>query len=175
MSYADDFSKQWKSLTDFIQSEMIKSCSQEGVIHAGNISTALKTEKNRWYTSGQYNSAWLDLLRKKQPEVAKQFDEELNKAAIMQEKPTEKPSAGKYVAPCAVSALAGFGIPKLIGLSAGIIIGCSIGLTALAAVVEMGLYRKQRDTALSAERAAYLGQLQQIGNRLRAICAKADQ
>lgn len=175
MSYAEDFGNQWKGLCDYLQSEMIKSCDQEGVIHLNNIKTAFQTEKNRWFTSGQYNSAWLETLRRARPEVAGQFEQELRQATLQQEMPAKKPSASKHMLPSAAAALVGFGVPKLIGLSAGWILGATLGLTAITAGTGFLLYRQRQEQNLAGDRQAYIRQLMQKGDRLRSIVAQADQ
>lgn len=174
MAYSAEFKKQWKKISDYLESEMIRADRQPGVIQVDHLSGILENEKKRWQVMGEYNYAWLEKLRRENADVAAQFEAALKSIRLAQEKPVNRPSAMLTGAPAVVGALAGFGVPAFFrwGMTWTLVGG--IGLTAIAGCAGYGVYKVKKNEAAAAERKLYVSQIAEIGEKLTAILKKAD-
>lgn len=174
MAYSAEFKKQWKKISDYLESEMIRTGKASGGVRVDQLSALLENEKKRWRIMGEYNHAWLEKLRRENAEVTNQFESALKSVRLAQEKPVDQPSILLAGGPAAVGALAGFGVPVLFkwGLTWTLVGG--IGLTAIAGCAGYGIYRIKKDEAFAAERKLYLSQMEASGEKLMVILKKAD-
>lgn len=174
MAYTVEFKKQWKKLSDYLESEMIRTGKEPGGIQANQLAALLENEKKRWQVMGEYNYAWLEKLRRENAEVAAQFEATLKSVKLAQEKPVEKPSPLLAAGPATAGALVGFGVPAIFkwGLMWTLVGG--IGLTAIAGYAGYNVYKIKKDDAAATERKLYLAQMEAAGEKLTAILKKAD-
>ena len=174
MAYTTEFKKQWKKLSDYLESEMIRASKEPDGIQVNQLAALLENEKKRWQVMGEYNYAWLEKLRRENAEVAAQFESALKSVRLAQEKPADKPSALLVVGPAAVGALVGFGVPALFKCSLTWILVGGIGLTAVAGYVGYNICKIKKEAAAAAERKRYLAQIEMAGEKLTAILKKTD-
>lgn len=174
MAYTVEFKKQWKKLSDYLESEMIRTGKEPGGIQANQLAALLENEKKRWQVMGEYNHAWLEKLRRENAEVAAQFETALKAVRLAQEKPVEKPSPLLAAGPAAAGALVGFGVPALFKWGLTWILVGGIGLTAVAGYVGYNICKIKKEDAAAAERKMYLAQVETAGEKLTAILKKAD-
>lgn len=174
MAYTVEFQKQWKKLSDYLESEMIRNSKEPGGIQVNQLAALLENEKKRWQVMGEYNYAWLEKLRRENAEVAVQFEAALKSVKLAQEKPVEKPSSLLTAGPAIAGALVGFGVPALFKWGLKWILVGGIGLTAVAGYVGYNICKIKKEEAAAAERKMYLAQMEMAGEKLTAILKKAD-
>lgn len=174
MSFADEFDTQWNSVTAFLESEMITRTQKRAGIDPLDLERKLENEKKRWSVPGQFNYAWLELLRKKNPAVADEFEKALENTRFEQVNAETSVSAVSVFLPVAGGVV--------IGLAACYIIDPGNILTGIAAIaggaiggiIGNGLNQNKKSQADSEMQEQYVKQLKEMQRILRAIVQKAD-
>lgn len=175
-TYLEEFEEQWTSLCNYLDSEMIKSTRNRGLIDLQNINGLFKNELKRWKLPGQYQNAWLEKLRRDNPQVAQQFEEALMDVRLEQIQPSPQPSAGAYVAgPAAGGAVIGFAVTRLLGAVTPITVIGTVALGAVGAFAGNGTVNNKKKEALDKDRGVYVKQLKQAGKALGEIVKQADK
>ena len=80
MTLEQEFQKQWTSLSNYLNSEIIKA--NNGDVDWNRIQSLFENEKRKWFLPGQYNNAWFEKLKRTDPEVAQKFEDALKSIKI---------------------------------------------------------------------------------------------
>ena len=169
MTFEQEFQKQWTSLCNYLNSEMIKATN--GNVDWNKIQSMFESEKKKWFLPGQYNNAWFEKLKRTDPEVAQKFETTLKSINIELVPQTANNSPIIIGATVVAGAVLGFGasrffmptlLPTLILTIGGGVIGATIGAT---------IYSKKKSEALKALCSTYLEQLKKEGEVLAHIIA----
>lgn len=173
MSFVEEFEQQWKGLTNYLVSEMLKS---EGTsVPLERIENLLENEKKRWKLPGQYQCAWLNQLRAADAETARAFEAALDGVRLEQVRPAEQPSSLLVAGPAAGGAAVGFALTKLLDAAALTTAVGTVGLGVLGVMVGSNLLKQKQRAASGQDCDAYQAQLRRIGQKLSQIVARADK
>lgn len=175
MNFSQEFEQQWSTLTNCLVSEILRSADNGRSVSHEQLEQLFANEKMRWSVRGQYQHAWLELVRKSDPAVAAEFEKTLESLRLQPIVPQDKPGSVLTAGSAAGGAVVGYGLAKLLALSTV--------MTALGAVVlgSMGLglgktlQAKKLAEALAKDADAYKTQLQTSGKQLAAIVGRAEQ
>ena len=174
MTLSEEFSQQWKSLSNYLLSEMMSGSQQSETIRLDRIEQLLATEKKKWSLPGQYQNAWLEKFRRTDSAAAAAFEQALADVKLEQVRPADRPSSALMVGPAVGGVVLGFGVPQLLQASTLITAAGTVGLGALGAVLGMGIVKQKRYDALSRDCDAYKDQLEAAGRKLADIVKRAD-
>ncbi len=187
MAFANEFDTQWNSVTAYLESEMIKQSDSKNGINLQDIEQKFENEKKRWSVPGQFNCAWHELLKKKNPTVAEAFLTALERAHFKQVQ-VEQPTSSATIISTIGCAAIGYCISAL--MNQGILFASLAAKLANNSVIFSGLvtivggaiggvvgnsFTQKKKTQINADlREQYVKQLREIQSTLRAIVQGAD-
>lgn len=175
MELTQEFEQQWSTLINSVTAEMSRCANDGKTVPYEQLEQIFNNEKRRWTVRGQYQYAWLELLRKKNQKVASEFERALEALKLSPVLPEEKPSALVTAGPAAGGVVIGFGLAKLMAFSTVV---TALGAAAIGAIgfgIGKTLQSKKLTEALEKESGAYKVQLQEAGKQLAAIVSRANQ
>lgn len=175
MTFTEEFEQQWSSLTACLTSEILRSADEGRHVSHEQLIDLFDNEKKRWTVRGQYQYSWLELLRKKKPEIAAEFETALDSVKLLPVIPAERPSAILAAGPTAGGAAVGFGLAKLLTFSTLMTTLGTFALGVMGFGIGKTLRTKKLTAALAKDADAYKVQLQKAGKELSAIVSRADQ
>ena len=170
-----EFEQQWNSLCNYLESEMMKANRQQGTIELNHIEKLLANEKKRWRIPGQYHNAWLEKLRKGNPDVAEKFENALEEVKMEQIQPSPQPSGLYSMGLAAGGAVIGFTVTKLMEVAVVISVVGTVGVGFIGVLVGRGIYQTKQQEATDRDCKAYMEQLKLAGRKLAEIVKKADE
>lgn len=175
MTLTQEFEQQWSSLINSLTSEMLRGANEGKAVSHEQLEQIFINEKNRWTVRGQYQYAWLELLHKKNPEVAAEFEKALDALQLTPILLAEKPSAVVTAGPAAGGAAFGFGLAKLMAFSTLMTALGTVAIGAMGFGFGKTLQSRKLAEALAKDADAYKAQLQTAGEQLAAIVSRAEQ
>lgn len=174
MDFVEEFEKQWESLCNFLESEIITDYANKGRIDVMELEAKLSNEKRRWNVSGEYNYAWMEKLRAANPGVAGEVEKAIQDVRFEQIRPTEKISSLLMVGPAAGGAVIGYGGSRIAGFAAVGSLVSVVGLAAVSGIIGKNIYDRKKDAGFEQERSVYMNQLRETGKHIAEVVAKAD-
>ncbi len=174
MAFVDEFDTQWNSIIAFLESEMINQSEKSGWIDLQDIERKFENEKKRWSVPGQYNYAWLELLKKKDPEIAEEFIRAIEKNRLEQVKVEMPNSSASIIIPAVGGAAIGFAAGYLI--NHGIILTCIVTIPGctIGGIIGNTINQRKKSQIVNDAKEQYVTQLKEMKRNLRAIVQKAD-
>lgn len=167
MTFEQEFQKQWTSLCNFLNSEIIKSSN--GNVDWKRIQSLFENEKKKWLLPGQYNNAWFEKLKRTHPDTAHEFEVALKAAKVEADIPNVNNSPMIAIITTAIGIVLGFGISKVFTLSTILMLFLTIGGAAIGGSVGAALYSKKKNSAFEELCSAYMEQLRDEGKVLAHI------
>ncbi len=82
MSWQTEFSEQWQTFMDIIESSARREIETQGQLNAETVNNFINLELTRWSSSTQYSGAWLHKLKREQPPLGEQFETTLAKVQV---------------------------------------------------------------------------------------------
>lgn len=175
MTLTQEFEQQWSTLTNSVTTEILSNANQGKSVSHDRLEQLFNNEKKRWLVRGQYQYAWLELLRKKNADTAAEFEKALEAVKLMPIIPAEKPSSSVTAGSVAGGAVVGFGLAKLMTFSTVMTILGTAAIGAMGFGIGNTIRAKKLTEALSKDCDAYKVQLQKAGKELAAIVSHAEQ
>lgn len=167
MTLEQEFQKQWTSLSNYLNSEIIKA--NNGDVDWNRIQSLFENEKRKWFLPGQYNNAWFEKLKRTDPEVAQKFEDALKNIKIKLIQQEIKSSPVIVVGAVVIGVVLGFGAGKIFMptlLSTPI---CTIGGGVIGVAIGATIWSKKKNEALEALCSTFLEHLNEEGEVLARI------
>lgn len=175
MTLVEEFEQQWTSLTNCITSEILRNSNSGRSTPHEYLEEVFANEKKRWQVRGQYQYAWLELLRKKDPAVAADFEKALNAVQLKPVLAAEKPSGALMAGSAAGGAAVGYGLAKLMAFSTLMTLVGTAAIGVMGFGIGKTLQERKIAEAIGKDCEAYKEQLQAAGKELAAIVIRAEQ
>lgn len=172
MTFEQEFQKQWTSLINYLNSEIIKENDKN--VNWDKMQLLFENEKKRWFLPGQYNNAWFEKLKRTDPEIARKFENALRSTKVELAQQENLNSPVIVVGTVVIGVVLGLGVSwiftsnllsMLIGTIGGGVIGATIGVI---------IWSKKRNEALEALCSIYVEQLKKEGEVLACIISEAN-
>lgn len=167
MTLEQEFQRQWTSLINYLNSEIIKA--NNGDVDWKRIQSMFENEKKKWFLPGQYNNAWFEKLKRIDYEVAQKFEDALKntKIELVQEETQSSPII--VVGAVVIGVVLGFGVGKIFMPNLLFTLICTIGGGAIGAAIGATIWSKKKNEALEALCSTFLEQLKEEGEILARI------
>ena len=167
MTLEQEFQKQWTSLCNYMNSEIIKA--NNGDVDWNRIQSLFENEKRKWFLPGQYNNAWFEKLKRTDPEVAQKFEDALKSIKIKLIQQEIKSSPVIVVGAVVIGVVLGFGAGKIFMPTLLSTLICTIGGGVIGVAIGATIWSKKKNEALEALCSTFLEHLNEEGEVLARI------
>lgn len=172
MTLEQEFENQWTSLCNYIKSEILKSNPDN--FDLNRIQSTLDGEKKKYFLPGQYNYAWLEKLKKTNPDVASEFEESL-KHIKLEPVIVKKDKSSLLLAILAIiGAVLGFGVSRIFLTKVLMTILITAFCAAIGLLIGATISSKKKSDKLNKLCASYTEQLTKSGKKLSLILSQTD-
>lgn len=172
MTLEQEFKNQWTSLCNYIKSEILKSNPDN--FDLNRIQSTLDGEKKKYFLPGQYNYAWLEKLKKTNPDVASVFEETLRHIKLEPVFVKKDKSSLFLVILAIIGAILGFGASRIFHTAVLMTILITAFGAAIGLLIGATISSKKKSDILNKLCESYTEQLTKAGEKLSLILAQTD-
>jgi len=172
MTLEQEFQKQWTSLCNFVKSEILKANSHS--VDLNRIQTTMDNEKKKWFLPGQYNNAWFEKLQRTNPDVARNFEENLKSIKIEPVVVKKINSQIILIGTAVVGTAVGFGVSRILLASMLPSVLWTLGGTVVGLIIGTAVSTRKKNDMLNELCSAYEEQLKKAGEMLSQIVSQAN-